>query len=190
MIWTGHGLNQSFLSQVLWTHTSTYGTQGECRERVHDKGYSCLYILHLSFLISRDTRKPTVALSAVGEWKDSLTYQSVYLICNICTFIYCLVLFYHISSIIAGASQVKWNRRNHYCLASSHDGDVRIWDKRVIMLLAASWFYKHGLNQLIIICLLVNLSAYRWFCALETQHCNGVCSCPPVKDSWFGLASW
>jgi len=28
---------------------------------------------------------------------------------------------------------VKWNRRNHYCLASSHDGDVRIWDKRVIM---------------------------------------------------------
>ncbi|XP_009291658.1 GATOR2 complex protein WDR59 isoform X1 [Danio rerio] len=33
-------------------------------------------------------------------------------------------------SAVAGASQVKWNRRNHYCLASSHDGDVRIWDKR------------------------------------------------------------
>ncbi|XP_034385471.1 GATOR complex protein WDR59 isoform X1 [Cyclopterus lumpus] len=43
----------------------------------------------------RDTRKPTVALSAV-----------------------------------AGASQVKWNRKNQYLLASSHDGDVRIWDKR------------------------------------------------------------
>ncbi|KAE8277517.1 GATOR complex protein WDR59 [Larimichthys crocea] len=44
---------------------------------------------------TRDTRKPTVALSAV-----------------------------------AGASQVKWNRKNQYLLASSHDGDVRIWDKR------------------------------------------------------------
>ncbi|XP_035483629.1 GATOR complex protein WDR59 isoform X1 [Scophthalmus maximus] len=44
---------------------------------------------------TRDTRKPTVALSAV-----------------------------------AGASQVKWNRRNQHLLASSHDGDVRIWDKR------------------------------------------------------------
>ncbi|XP_075869141.1 GATOR2 complex protein WDR59 isoform X2 [Nelusetta ayraudi] len=44
---------------------------------------------------TRDTRKPTVALSAV-----------------------------------AGASQVKWNRKNQHLLASSHDGDVRIWDKR------------------------------------------------------------
>ncbi|XP_026233414.1 GATOR complex protein WDR59 isoform X1 [Anabas testudineus] len=44
---------------------------------------------------TRDTRKPTVALSAV-----------------------------------AGASQVKWNRKHQYLLASSHDGDVRIWDKR------------------------------------------------------------
>lgn len=33
--------------------------------------------------------------------------------------------------IPAGASQVKWNRKNQYLLASSHDGDVRIWDKRV-----------------------------------------------------------
>ncbi|XP_059207909.1 GATOR complex protein WDR59 isoform X2 [Centropristis striata] len=44
---------------------------------------------------TRDTRKPTVALSAV-----------------------------------AGASQVKWNKKNQNLLASSHDGDVRIWDKR------------------------------------------------------------
>uniref|UniRef100_A0A3B5BGE8 WD repeat domain 59 n=1 Tax=Stegastes partitus TaxID=144197 RepID=A0A3B5BGE8_9TELE len=44
---------------------------------------------------TRDTRKPTVALSAV-----------------------------------AGASQVKWNRKNQNLLASSHDGDVRIWDRR------------------------------------------------------------
>ncbi|XP_029000003.1 GATOR complex protein WDR59 isoform X2 [Betta splendens] len=33
-------------------------------------------------------------------------------------------------SAVAGASQVKWNRRNPNLLASSHDGDVRIWDKR------------------------------------------------------------
>ncbi|XP_058484871.1 GATOR complex protein WDR59 isoform X3 [Solea solea] len=46
---------------------------------------------------TRDTRKPTVALSAV-----------------------------------AGASQVKWNKRNQHLLASSHDGDVRIWDKRLV----------------------------------------------------------
>ncbi|KAM7405598.1 hypothetical protein PAMP_000034 [Pampus punctatissimus] len=44
---------------------------------------------------TRDTRKPTVVLSAV-----------------------------------AGASQVKWNRKNQHLLASSHDGDVRIWDRR------------------------------------------------------------
>ncbi|XP_044289992.1 GATOR complex protein WDR59 isoform X2 [Varanus komodoensis] len=43
----------------------------------------------------KDTRKPTVSLSAV-----------------------------------AGASQVKWNKKNASCLATSHDGDVRIWDKR------------------------------------------------------------
>ncbi|XP_051920171.1 GATOR complex protein WDR59 isoform X2 [Hippocampus zosterae] len=33
-------------------------------------------------------------------------------------------------SAVAGASQVKWNRRNGNVLASSHDGDVRIWDRR------------------------------------------------------------
>lgn len=31
----------------------------------------------------------------------------------------------------AGASQVKWNKKNANYLATSHDGDVRIWDKRV-----------------------------------------------------------
>uniref|UniRef100_A0A672Q1M0 WD repeat domain 59 n=1 Tax=Sinocyclocheilus grahami TaxID=75366 RepID=A0A672Q1M0_SINGR len=64
---------------------------------------------------TRDTRKPTVALSAV-----------------------------------AGASQVKWNRRNHYCLASSHDGDVRIWDKRkpntAVEYVAAHLSKIHGLD--------------------------------------------
>lgn len=39
----------------------------------------------------------------------------------------------------AGASQVKWNRKNQYLLASSHDGDVRIWDKRVSRLLFNQW---------------------------------------------------
>uniref|UniRef100_A0A667XS06 WD repeat domain 59 n=1 Tax=Myripristis murdjan TaxID=586833 RepID=A0A667XS06_9TELE len=64
---------------------------------------------------TRDTRKPTVALSAV-----------------------------------AGASQVKWNRRNQYVLASSHDGDVRIWDKRkpntAMEYVAAHLSKIHGLD--------------------------------------------
>ncbi|KAI4902608.1 hypothetical protein NFI96_032929 [Prochilodus magdalenae] len=64
---------------------------------------------------TRDTRKPTVALSAV-----------------------------------AGASQVKWNRRNQHCLASSHDGDVRIWDKRkpntAVEYVAAHLSKIHGLD--------------------------------------------
>ncbi|KAH0619458.1 hypothetical protein JD844_000101 [Phrynosoma platyrhinos] len=33
-------------------------------------------------------------------------------------------------SAVAGASQVKWNKKSANCLATSHDGDVRIWDKR------------------------------------------------------------
>lgn len=32
---------------------------------------------------------------------------------------------------IAGATQVKWSKMNDYTLATSHEGDVRIWDKRV-----------------------------------------------------------
>lgn len=40
----------------------------------------------------------------------------------------------------AGASQVKWNKKNANCLATSHDGDVRIWDKRVSNLsFSPSW---------------------------------------------------
>lgn len=35
----------------------------------------------------------------------------------------------HWSSV--GASQVKWNRVNRHVLATSHDGDIRIWDLRV-----------------------------------------------------------
>ncbi|XP_075939292.1 GATOR2 complex protein WDR59 isoform X5 [Anarhichas minor] len=64
---------------------------------------------------TRDTRKPSVALSAV-----------------------------------AGASQVKWNRKNQNLLASSHDGDVRIWDKRkpntAAEYLAAHLSKIHGLD--------------------------------------------
>ncbi|XP_028665885.1 GATOR complex protein WDR59 isoform X2 [Erpetoichthys calabaricus] len=64
---------------------------------------------------TRDTRKPTVALSAV-----------------------------------AGASQVKWNKRNQHCLATSHDGDVRIWDKRkpntAVEYVAAHLSKIHGLD--------------------------------------------
>ncbi|XP_027015038.2 GATOR complex protein WDR59 isoform X4 [Tachysurus fulvidraco] len=64
---------------------------------------------------TRDTRKPTGALSAV-----------------------------------AGASQVKWNRKNPHCLASSHDGDVRIWDRRkpntAVEYVAAHLSKIHGLD--------------------------------------------
>uniref|UniRef100_A0A8C6KWS3 WD repeat domain 59 n=1 Tax=Nothobranchius furzeri TaxID=105023 RepID=A0A8C6KWS3_NOTFU len=64
---------------------------------------------------TRDTRKPTVALSAV-----------------------------------AGASQVKWNRKNQHLLASSHDGDVRVWDKRkpstAVEYVAAHLSKIHGLD--------------------------------------------
>uniref|UniRef100_A0A3Q2DLS9 WD repeat domain 59 n=1 Tax=Cyprinodon variegatus TaxID=28743 RepID=A0A3Q2DLS9_CYPVA len=67
------------------------------------------------YIWDTDTRKPTVALSAVG------------------------------------AAQVKWNRRNQHLLASSHDGDVRIWDKRqkpntAVEYVAAHLSKIHGLD--------------------------------------------
>jgi len=37
----------------------------------------------------------------------------------------------HVSSLLAGASCVKWNRLDSHTLASAHDSDVRIWDSRV-----------------------------------------------------------
>ncbi len=45
-----------------------------------------------------------------------------------CTFIipFLIVLF-----TLAGVSQVKWNKRNCNLLATTHDGDIRIWDTRV-----------------------------------------------------------
>ncbi|TNM90549.1 hypothetical protein fugu_002838 [Takifugu bimaculatus] len=53
-------------------------------------------------------------------------------------------------SAVAGASQVKWNRKNQYLLASSHDGDVRIWDKRksntAVEYMAAHLSKIHGLD--------------------------------------------
>ncbi|XP_041453847.1 GATOR complex protein WDR59-like [Lytechinus variegatus] len=33
-------------------------------------------------------------------------------------------------STFAGAGQVKWNRKDEHCLATVHDGDIRLWDKR------------------------------------------------------------
>ena len=44
----------------------------------------------------------------------------------------------------AGASQVKWNKKNANCLATSHDGDVRIWDKRVSDL----FFPQEGIQRM------------------------------------------
>ncbi|XP_065392708.1 GATOR2 complex protein WDR59 isoform X8 [Macaca fascicularis] len=52
--------------------------------------------------------------------------------------------------ISTGASQVKWNKKNANCLATSHDGDVRIWDKRkpstAVEYLAAHLSKIHGLD--------------------------------------------
>lgn len=33
-------------------------------------------------------------------------------------------------SSVAGATQVKWSKMNEHVLATSHEGDVRVWDKR------------------------------------------------------------
>ncbi|XP_030232181.1 GATOR complex protein WDR59 isoform X3 [Gadus morhua] len=53
-------------------------------------------------------------------------------------------------SAVAGASQVKWNRKNQNVLASSHDGDVRIWDRRkpntAVEYVAAHLSKIHGLD--------------------------------------------
>uniref|UniRef100_A0A8C5WKW0 WD repeat domain 59 n=1 Tax=Leptobrachium leishanense TaxID=445787 RepID=A0A8C5WKW0_9ANUR len=52
--------------------------------------------------------------------------------------------------VTAGASQVKWNKKNTNCIASSHDGDVRIWDRRkagtAVEYIAAHLYKIHGLD--------------------------------------------
>ncbi|CAH3138838.1 unnamed protein product [Porites lobata] len=51
---------------------------------------------------------------------------------------------------IVGASQVKWNRVNRHVLATSHDGDVRIWDLRKgntpVVYITAHLSRIHGLD--------------------------------------------
>ncbi|XP_068117783.1 GATOR2 complex protein WDR59 isoform X3 [Hyperolius riggenbachi] len=53
-------------------------------------------------------------------------------------------------SAVAGASQVKWNKKNANCIATSHDGDVRIWDRRrpstATEYIAAHLYKIHGLD--------------------------------------------
>ncbi|XP_073515805.1 GATOR2 complex protein WDR59 isoform X2 [Phyllobates terribilis] len=53
-------------------------------------------------------------------------------------------------SAVAGASQVKWNKKNANYLATSHDGDVRIWDRRkpstAVEYIAAHLYKIHGLD--------------------------------------------
>nr|XP_042712409.1 GATOR complex protein WDR59 isoform X4 [Chrysemys picta bellii] len=131
----------------------------------------------------KDTRKPTVSLSAV----DRPTRTSTTTLAHLLTPRYPWTphlhdelpftsnnepLAAHISSalvtrecsaftptsarlkswmlVIAGASQVKWNKKNANCLATSHDGDVRIWDKRkpstAVEYLAAHLSKIHGLD--------------------------------------------
>ncbi len=121
------------------------------------------HILHFSFLISRDTRKPTVALSAVGKWKDSLspTHQSLYL-CNVHSFIYC---FYFVTfplynswslsgeveqteSLLFGVKSWWW------CQNLGQEGDCYLLHHDYIIIIGISY-------QLINLSLSGNLSSYR-----------------------------
>ena len=38
-------------------------------------------------------------------------------------------------TISVGASQVKWNKVTNNCFATTHEGDVRIWDPRVSIMI-------------------------------------------------------
>lgn len=71
----------------------------------------------------------------------------------------------HSSLFAAGASQVKWNKKNANCLATSHDGDVRIWDKRVSQCRLFQWKQRWS-HQLMSICMLTALRVPRWCRAL------------------------
>jgi len=44
---------------------------------------------------------------------------------------YVLYFFYISFRFPETATQVKWNRRNSHLLASSHAGEVLVWDERV-----------------------------------------------------------
>ncbi|RMC09155.1 hypothetical protein DUI87_14162 [Hirundo rustica rustica] len=69
---------------------------------------------------------------------------------HIWTIIQFLYTIIEVFDFCAGASQVKWNKKNANCLATSHDGDVRIWDKRkpstAVEYLAAHLSKIHGLD--------------------------------------------
>lgn len=80
------------------------------------------------------------------------------------------------SCLVAGASQVKWNRRNQHLLASSHDGDVRIWDRRVSDTL--DFYTLNSYSQCV----------YVISFPLETQHGSRVCSGTSFQDPRSGLA--
>ncbi|XP_038068522.1 GATOR complex protein WDR59-like [Patiria miniata] len=53
-------------------------------------------------------------------------------------------------STFAGAAQVKWNKRNINYLATVHEGDIRLWDKRknsqAVQYISASLSKIHGLD--------------------------------------------
>jgi WD40 repeat protein len=59
-----------------------------------------------------------------------------------------LIISYHVLSIIAGATQVKFNRKNQYLLASAHDKDVNIWDIRVSFAVIRRYGQIHVKNYL------------------------------------------
>lgn len=84
----------------------------------------------------RDPRKPSISLSAVGI-AHFLVYNH-------------LSLSLRASVSKVGAMQVRWNRINSKLLATSHEGDVRLWDTRKgsipVQYIAAHLHKIHGLD--------------------------------------------
>lgn len=64
----------------------------------------------------RDPRKPKLSLSAVCMCKFEKLFETI--------------VIYYKNVILAGATQVGFNRVSGHLLAAAHDGDLRIWDIR------------------------------------------------------------
>jgi len=45
--------------------------------------------------------------------------------------VYLVTCVYLVTWVLAGATLVQWNRLSGDIIASAHDSDVRIWDRRV-----------------------------------------------------------
>jgi len=78
--------------------------------------------------------------------------------------------------LIAGATQVKFNRKNEHLLASAHDRDLKIWDIRV------EWNYLCCYLLLSLLCILIN-------CCVDGVSSNNINQSSYVKNLWYRLES-